>query len=60
MYYRKFEDLRFRKLTNKNESFPIDLTFIDARKVREFAIGQFKIEGPHVSGSFEGVAPLEI
>ena len=60
MYYRRFEDLHFRKLANKNEQFSIDLTFIDARKIREFAIGKFKIDGPHVSGSFEGVAPLKI
>lgn len=59
MYYRRFENLHFRKLADKNESFPIDLTFIDARKIREFAIGKFKIDGPHVSGTFEGVAPLE-
>lgn len=60
MYYRRFENLHFRKLANKNESFSIDLTFIDARKIREFAIGKFEIDGPHVSGTFEGVAPLKI
>ena len=59
MYYRRFENLHFRKLANKNESFSIDLTFIDARKIREFAIGKFKIEEPHVSGVFEGVVPLD-
>ena len=58
MYYRRFEDLHFRKLANKNEQFSIDLIFIDARKIRDFAIAKFKIEGPHVSGTFEGIAPL--
>ena len=60
MYYRRFEDIRFKKLANKNEPFPVDLSFTDARKIREYAIGKFKIEGPHVSGTFEGVAPLEV
>lgn len=60
MYYGRFERLAFKKLTSKNEPFQIDLTFVNARKFGELAVGQFIISGPHVSGSFVGVAPLTI
>ncbi len=60
MFYRRFEELKFKQLTPKGEPFAISLTFEDARQVKDMAIGTFHISGPHVAGSFDGVAPIDI